>query len=60
MTFERTDGRQFVKGCRKSVQGQWASVTITAFADCSRYPGEVHSDELLKLLMFTESTGHPC
>jgi len=37
MTFERTGGRQFVKGCGQSVRGQWTSVTKTAFADCLHY-----------------------
>ena len=44
MTFERTDGRQFAKGCRKSVPGQWASVTKTVFSDFRVIPGSSSTD----------------
>jgi len=33
MMSERTGGRQFVKGCRLSVLGQWTSITKTKFTD---------------------------
>ena len=38
MTFGMTGGRQFVKGCKLSVPGQWTSITKTSFTGCLRYP----------------------
>jgi len=43
--FKRTGGRQYVKGCRQSVPGKWAIVTIKPRSRIVRDIREVHSDD---------------